>query len=64
MGVHSMCTVVWMKLLFCVGIVHTNLYNSISWVSDTMQYLELHYNASHACVVGFKSQLFFKGGSL
>ena len=36
-------------LIFCVGIVHTNLYNYFSWVSDIMQYLELFDTAFHAC---------------
>ena len=35
------------RLMFCVGIVHTNLYNCISSVPDRMQYLELFCTASH-----------------
>ena len=36
-------------LLFCVGIVHTNLYNCISWFLARILYLELFDIASHAC---------------
>ena len=36
-------------LLFCVGIVHTNLYNCISWVPTRILYLALFDIASHAC---------------
>ena len=35
--------------LFCVEIVHTNLYKCISWFPARILYLELFDNASHAC---------------
>ena len=35
-----------LMLLFCVGIVHTNLYNCISAI---ILYFELFDTASHAC---------------
>ena len=36
-------------LLFCVAIVHTNLYNSISWPPARILYLELFDITFHAC---------------
>ena len=36
-------------LLFCVGIVHTNLYNCISRFPGRILYLELFDIASNAC---------------
>ena len=36
-------------VLFCVGIVHTNLYNYISWFPARIFYLELFDTAFHAC---------------
>ena len=36
-------------LMFCVGIVHTDLYNGISRVPGRMYYLGLFDTASHAC---------------
>ena len=36
-------------LMFCVGIVHTNLYNCISLFPARILYLELFDIASHAC---------------
>ena len=38
-----------LMLLFCVGIVHTNLYNCISLFPARLLYLELFDVASHAC---------------
>ena len=37
-----------LMLIFCIGIVHTNVYNSISCVSARMQYLYLFDTVSHA----------------
>ena len=38
-----------LMLLFCVGILHTNLYNCISLFPDGILYLELFDIASHVC---------------
>ena len=38
-----------LMLLFCVGIVHKNLYNCISWFPARILYLELFDIASHVC---------------
>ena len=38
-----------LMLLFCVGIVHTNLYNCISEFLAIILYLELFDIASHVC---------------
>ena len=43
-------------LLFCVGIVHTNLYNCISRFPDRILYLELFNIASHEVRKGIRSE--------